>query len=81
MPRRDAVLRKLKEAGIGAALHYPLPLHLHGAFKHLGYKKGDFPVAEAASELVLSLPIFPEITVEQQIYVVNELQQSLSNVG
>ena len=73
VPRRDAVLRKLKEAGIGAALHYPLPIHLHGAFQHMGHQRGSFPVAEAASEQVLSLPLFPEITVEQQAYVASEL--------
>jgi dTDP-4-amino-4,6-dideoxygalactose transaminase len=81
VPDRDTVLRKLREAGIGAALHYPLPIHLQGAFQHLGHQRGEFPVAEAASEQVLSLPIFPGITVEQQIYVVNELQRSLSKVG
>jgi dTDP-4-amino-4,6-dideoxygalactose transaminase len=81
LPHRDTVCRKLNEAGIGAAVHYPLPIHLQGAFKYLGYKRGDFPVAETASEQVLSLPIFPQITIEQQIYVVSELQRSLSKVG
>ena len=81
VPGRDTVLRKLREASIGAALHYPLPTHLEGAFKQLCYQRGDFPVAEAASEQVLSLPIFPGITVEQQIYIVNELQRSLAKVG
>jgi len=74
--RRDSVLRKLKEAGISAALHYPLPIHLHGAFQHLGHQRGGFPVAEAAAEQVLSLPLFPEITVEQQAYVASELERS-----
>ena len=77
LPRRDSVLRKLKEAGIGAALHYPLPIHLHHAFQHLGHQRGGFPVAEAAAEQVLSLPLFPEITVEQQAYVASELERSL----
>jgi dTDP-4-amino-4,6-dideoxygalactose transaminase len=77
VPRRDTVLRSLKEAGIGAAVHYPLPIHLQGAFKHLGCKGGDFPVAEAAAEQVLSLPMFPEISVEQQAYVATELGRSL----
>jgi dTDP-4-amino-4,6-dideoxygalactose transaminase len=77
LPRRDSVLRKLKEAGISAALHYPLPIHLHGAFQHLGHRRGGFPVAEAAAEQVLSLPLFPEITVEQQAYVASELARSL----
>ncbi len=77
LPRRDSVLRKLKEAGIGAALHYPLPIHLQPAFQHLGHQRGGFPVAEAAAEQVLSLPLFPEITVEQQAYVASELERSL----
>jgi dTDP-4-amino-4,6-dideoxygalactose transaminase len=81
VPERDTVLRKLKEAGISAAVHYPSPIHLHGAFQHLGHQRGAFPVAEAAAEQVLSLPLFPEITLEQQIYVVSELQRSLSKVG
>jgi len=81
VPGRDTVLRKLNDAGIGAAVHYPLPIHLQGAFKYLRYQRGDFAVAEAASEQVLSLPIFPGITVEQQIYIVSELRRSLSKVG
>jgi dTDP-4-amino-4,6-dideoxygalactose transaminase len=81
LPHRDSALRKLKEAGIGVALHYPLPIHLQGAFKYLGHQRGDFPVAEAAAEEVLSLPLFPEINLEQQIYVAGELKRSLSKVG
>ncbi|PYI61820.1 MAG: hypothetical protein DMF07_15040, partial [Verrucomicrobia bacterium] len=77
LPRRDAVLRNLKAAGISAALHYPLPIPLQGAFQHLGHQRGAFPVAEAAAEQVLSLPLFPEITVEQQAYVTSELERSL----
>ncbi len=80
LPRRDLVLRRLKDAGIGAALHYPLPIHLQGAFKHLGHQRGDFPVAEAAAEQVLSLPLFPEITLQQQTYVASELKRSLLEV-
>jgi dTDP-4-amino-4,6-dideoxygalactose transaminase len=70
------VLRKLKEAGISAAVHYPWPIHLHGAFQHLGYQRGHFPVAEAVAEQILSLPLFPEITVEQQAFVASELERS-----
>jgi dTDP-4-amino-4,6-dideoxygalactose transaminase len=76
LPRRDSVLRKLKAAGIGAALHYPLPIPLQGAFQHLGHQRGGFPVAEAAAEQVLSLPLFPEITAEQQAYVASEVERS-----
>jgi dTDP-4-amino-4,6-dideoxygalactose transaminase len=77
VPRRDSLLRKLNAAGIGAALHYPVPIHLHAAFQDLGYRRGAFPIAEAAAEQLLSLPLFPEITVEQQEYVASELERSL----
>jgi dTDP-4-amino-4,6-dideoxygalactose transaminase len=76
--RRDDVLSKLNAAGIGAGLHYPVPIHLQGAFTYLGHNRGDFPVAEAAAEEVLSLPLFPEITIEQQRYVASELEKALS---
>jgi dTDP-4-amino-4,6-dideoxygalactose transaminase len=75
--RRDSVLCKLRKAGIGAAVHYPIPIHLHGAFQHLGHRLGAFPIAEAAAEQVLSLPLFPEITFKQQAYVAAELKRSL----
>lgn len=77
VPHRDEVLRHLNAAGIGAGIHYPTPIHLQGAFKHLGYKRGDFPVAEAAAGELLSLPLFPEITAEQQRHVVAELKKAL----
>jgi len=77
VPRRDHVLRRLNEAGIGASVHYPIPIPHHGAFKHLGYKSGDFPAAEAAAQTILSLPLFPEITVEQQRRVVAALEDAL----
>ena len=77
VPRRDDVLHKLHGAGIGAGVHYPVPMHLQGAFQRLGYQRGDFPVAEAAAAEVLSLPLFPEITPEQQRYVVSELEKAL----
>ncbi|MEW6042136.1 MAG: DegT/DnrJ/EryC1/StrS family aminotransferase [Elusimicrobiota bacterium] len=53
----------------------PLPLHLQPAFKFLGYKKGDFPVSERLSETVLSLPIFPEMTEEQQEFVIQKIRE------
>lgn len=66
VPNRDAVLRALHEAGIGAAIHYPVPIHLSGAFRSLGYGPGSFPVAEELASQVLSLPLFPGITEVQQ---------------
>jgi len=62
---RDKLYLKLKENGISVAVHYPLPLHLQEAYRYLGYKKGDFPVSEACSESLLSLPMFPELTQEE----------------
>ena len=77
VPARDAVWKQLRDAGIGAAIHYPRPLHLEGAMQHLGYRAGDFPVAERAASEILSLPMFPEITEEQQVRVVEALKAAL----
>jgi dTDP-4-amino-4,6-dideoxygalactose transaminase len=75
---RDSVLSKLSAAGVGAGVHYPVPIHLQGAFAHLGHKKGDFPVAEKAAEEILSLPMFPELTPAQQDEVVSALEKAIS---
>jgi len=77
VPNRDVVLRRLREAGIGAAVHYSVPLHLHAGLRHLGHGTGAFPVAETASRSILSLPIYPEITAHQQERVVEELGKAL----
>ena len=77
VPRRDAVLKALNAAGIGAGIHYPVPVHLQGAFAHLGHQKGDFPVTEKAADQMLSLPIYPELTAGQQEQVVAGLRAAL----
>ncbi len=70
---RNEVLARLNAAGVGAAVHYPMALHLQPAFASLGHAEGDFPVAEAAAKTMLSLPIFPGITASQQEHVSTEL--------
>jgi dTDP-4-amino-4,6-dideoxygalactose transaminase len=73
VPDRDRVLGELHAEGIGAGIHYPVPLHLTPALAKLGYPEGAFPVAERASREILSLPLFPGITPEQQERVVSVL--------
>lgn len=70
---RARVMAELEAAGVHASIHYPDPLHLTAAYAHLGYARGQFPVAEAASERILSLPMFPHLRPEQQEQVVGAL--------
>jgi dTDP-4-amino-4,6-dideoxygalactose transaminase len=75
--RRDEVLAKLNAAGIGAGIHYPYPVHLTPAFAGLGYREGAFPEAEKAANEILSLPLYPQITPDQQEAVVAALVAAL----
>ena len=68
-PRRDELKQHLETNQIGCGMHYPLPLHLQKAFAHLGYKPGDFPVAEKAARECLSLPMYPELSEAQIVRV------------
>jgi dTDP-4-amino-4,6-dideoxygalactose transaminase len=73
-PNRDALVRRLAAQAIGAGIHYPIPLHLQPAYAGMGLGRGAFPVAEAASEQVVSLPMFAEITPRQQAQVVEAIR-------
>jgi dTDP-4-amino-4,6-dideoxygalactose transaminase len=70
VPQRDELQVHLKEQGIGHAVYYPLALHLQPCFAHLGYSRGRLPAAEAAMASVLSLPVYPELTEQQQNTVI-----------
>ena len=77
--QRDRVLAELNAAGIGAGLHYPAPVHLLPAFSGLGRGQGSFPVAEALAGEILSLPMYPGITAEQQERVVAGLAAAVAS--
>jgi dTDP-4-amino-4,6-dideoxygalactose transaminase len=78
VPERDRVLAAMNADGIGAGVHYPHPVHLVPAFARAGQGRGSFPVAEQAAEEILSLPIYPGITPDQQEAVVASLVGALT---
>ena len=71
--KRDELQVHLRECGIGTAIHYPVPIHLHTAAANLGYNKGDFPKTERQSQRILSLPVYPELEVEDLENVVTAI--------
>ena len=76
--KRDELRQFLQKAGIGSEIYYPLPIHLQECFADLIYKDGDFPVAEQAALQTLALPVYPELTSEQQEYVVAKIKAFFS---
>jgi len=78
---RERLQKDLAAAGIATGIHYPIPLHLATAYKTLGFRPGDFPVAEQAASQVLSLPMFPGLSLEQQEQVVACVVESTKATG
>lgn len=75
--RRDSIKQRLQQQGIGSMIYYPFPLHLQPVYTSLGYQTGQLPQVEQLCQEVLSLPMFPELTIEQQEQVVYALKESL----
>jgi dTDP-4-amino-4,6-dideoxygalactose transaminase len=81
VPDRDQLQQQLQAAGIGTAIHYPIPVHLQESFAHLGYKAGDFPISERLAGTVLSLPMYPEMTNAQIETVASLVQRSVAQLA
>jgi dTDP-4-amino-4,6-dideoxygalactose transaminase len=81
VPDRDRVAVALKEKGVSSGIHYPVPLHLTGAYASLGHRQGDFPAAEGAAGQILSLPMYPELTDEMIEQVGRALREILASLG
>ena len=78
---RDGLRSHLADSGIDTGIHYPIPLHLQDAYQNLGYRPGDFPVAERLASQILSLPMFPTLRPEQQLLVATQVIEFSSRSG
>ena len=76
--KRDNLRMFLTDAGIGTEVYYPVPMHLQDCFSNLNYRKGDFPVSEYAASHTLALPVYPELSYEQQAYLVEKIKEFYS---
>ena len=76
---RDQLAEHLKTQGVGTKVYYPIPLHLQQCFSYLGYKEGDFPESESAARETLAIPVYPELTEEQQRYVVDSIKSFVAD--
>jgi dTDP-4-amino-4,6-dideoxygalactose transaminase len=79
IPEREQLQQELQAAGIGTAIHYPIPVHLQKSFTHLGYKAGDFPVSEGLANTVLSLPMYPEMSETHISEVIEALRKTVAS--
>ena len=73
--QRDELQKFLAERGVSSIIYYPQPLHRQKVYEELGYREGDFPVAEGVSRQILPLPMYPELTDEQVDYVISTIRQ------
>jgi len=72
--KRDELMACLQSQGVGCIIHYPIPIHMQEAYKHMGWKEGQFPVTETAAKEILSLPMFPELSEVQQRQVISAIR-------
>lgn len=73
--KRDELQTHLNKNGIGTSIHYPIPPHLQEAYSNLGYKKGDFPIAEKLANSLLSIPLYPGLKKSEQEFIIDSIRQ------
>lgn len=79
--QRELLMNYLKQQGIECGIHYPIPLHLQPAYSSLGYKRGRFPVSEQLAQEIISIPMYPELTIEQQQYIIDHITSFIHQVS